>query len=146
MHRIIPVNPSLKIVLEDYVSYRNKMPIADIGKADKLFFVNCTGKSITEVGVLARFKEILKSSKIPYMGKNRGPRVHDLRHSFAVHSLHQMVSNGMDIYCALPILSVFLGHKNIYDTEWYVRMTQEIFHDLVRIQEDIAAFVFPTSL
>lgn len=143
MHRIVPVNPSLKIVLKDYISYRSKMPVADIGRADKLFFVNCMGKSITEAGVLGRFQEILRVCKIPYMGKNKGPRVHDLRHTFAVHSLHQMVSNGMDIYCALPILSIFLGHKNVYDTEWYVGMTQEIFPDLVRAQEDIAAFVFP---
>lgn len=145
MHRIVPVNPSLKIVLEDYVAYRNKMPVADIGKEDKLFFVNCIGRCINKVGVLARFREILKSCQIPYMGKNKGPRVHDLRHTFAVHSLHQMVGNGMDIYCALPILSVFLGHRNVYDTEWYVRMTQEIFPGLVRAQEDITAFVFPVS-
>jgi integrase len=145
MHRIVPINSSLKSVLEDYISYRDKMPVTDIRKADKLFFVNCMGGLITSAGVLARFQEILKACKIPYMGKNKGPRVHDLRHTFAVHSLHQMVSNGMDIYCALPILSVFLGHKNIYDTEWYVRMTQEIYPDLVRAQEDIASFVFPLS-
>lgn len=145
MHRIVPINPSLKIVLEDYILYRNKMPVKDIRKADKLFFVNCMGGCITSVGVLARFQEILKSCKIPYMGKSKGPRVHDLRHTFAVHSLHQMVNNGLDIYCALPVLSVFLGHKNVYDTEWYVRITQEIFPDLVKAQEDITAFVFPVS-
>ena len=58
------VNPSLKIVLKDYISYRNKMPIADIGKSDKLFFVNYTGKSFTEAGVLVWFQEILRSCKI----------------------------------------------------------------------------------
>lgn len=39
MHRIVPVDSSLKIVLEDYISYRNKMPVTDIGKADKLFLL-----------------------------------------------------------------------------------------------------------
>ncbi len=80
MHRIVPVDSSLKIVLEDYISYRNKMPVTDIGKADKLFFVNCMGGFITSAGVLARFQEILRACKIPYMGKNKGPRVHDLRY------------------------------------------------------------------
>ncbi len=88
IHRMIPVNPSLRIVLKDYISYRNKMPIASIDKADKLFFVNCMGKCITEVGVWTRFQEVLKSCKIPHMGKNKGPRVHDLRHTFAVHCLY----------------------------------------------------------
>ena len=145
VHRIIPVNPSLKTVLEDYVLYRNKMPIANIGKADKPFFVNCMGKSITEVGVYARFKEILKSCKIPHMGKNKGPRVHDLRHTFAVHSLQKMVNDGIDIYCALPILSVFLGHTNVYSTEWYVRLTREVYPDLLKEEGNIAEFVFPVS-
>lgn len=51
------------------------------------------------------------------MGKNKGPRVHDLQHTFTVHSLHQMVNNGMDIYCALPIPRFSWDIKMFIDTE-----------------------------
>lgn len=74
------------------------------------------------------------------------PRVHDIRHSFAVHSLEKMVKSGEDIYCALPILSVFLGHKTIAGTEKYVRMTQEIFPEIIKMENHLTSFVFPNKI
>ena len=59
------------------------------------------------------------------------PRTHDLRHSFCVHALQQMVEKGMDIYCTLPFLSSFMGHRNIYSTEKYLRLVEENFSELI---------------
>jgi site-specific recombinase XerD len=143
MHRLIPVTPSLQSVLEQYISYRNKMPIKGIDAPEHFFFVSCTGSKIHQTAFYTRFKKVLKKCGIPHFGRNQGPRVHDLRHTFAVHSLHQMTKSGMDIYCALPILSVFIGHKNVHDTEWYVRITREIFPDIIKKEEDVTAYVFP---
>lgn len=49
----------------------------------------------------------------------------------------------MDIYCALPILSVFLGHKKLKVTETYVRLTQDMFPDILLKQNTITRFVYP---
>ena len=68
---------------------------------------------------------------------------HSLRHTFAVHSLAKMVQEGMDIYCALPLLSVFLGHKTLKGTETYVRLTQDMFPDILLKQTTITRFVYP---
>ena len=70
---------------------------------------------------------ILKYAEIPFLGDGNGPRLHDWRHTFAVHSFKQMVDSGMDMYVALPILSTYLGHKTIYATERYVRLTMNLY-------------------
>lgn len=70
---------------------------------------------------------ILKKAGIPYIGDGKGPRVHDWRHTFAVTAFKKMIDEGLDMYVALPILSTYLGHKTIYATEKYVRLTMEIY-------------------
>jgi len=69
----------------------------------------------------------LKAANIPYVGNSEGPRIHDWRHTFSVNAFKQMVDAGMDMYVALPILSTYLGHKTIFATERYVRLTMAMF-------------------
>lgn len=70
---------------------------------------------------------ILLKANIPFKGYPEGPRIHDWRHTMAVRSFKQMVDRGLDMYVALPILSAYLGHKTIFATERYVRLTMELF-------------------
>ena len=69
--------------------------------------------------------------------------MHDLRHTFAVHSLNQMVQQGMDIYCALPILSTYLGHASVAATEKYVRLTEEAYPGILGAVNLTCSYVFP---
>lgn len=69
----------------------------------------------------------LQRAGIPYLGGGKGPRIHDWRHTMAVRSFKQMIDAGMDMYVALPILSTYLGHKTIFATERYVRLTMGIY-------------------
>lgn len=71
------------------------------------------------------------------------PRIHDLRHTFAVHSLEKMVSNGYDTYTLLPLLSKFLGHKQITETEYYLRFTEEHYDSVKILTDNIYQDVFP---
>ena len=50
------------------------------------------------------------------------PRVHDIRHTQAVHSMEKLQAKGVDLYCSLPILSAYLGHKGLQETEKYLRL------------------------
>ena len=72
-------------------------------------------------------RNILERADIPFLGEGKGPRIHDWRHTFAVHSFKQMLDNGRDMYVALPILSAYLGHQSIQATEKYVRLTCEMY-------------------
>ncbi|MBQ9955238.1 MAG: tyrosine-type recombinase/integrase [Eggerthellaceae bacterium] len=56
--------------------------------------------------------------------KGRLPRVHDLRHTFACHSLDRFMRDGGDPYAMLPVLAAYMGHSNISDTEYYLHLTE----------------------
>ena len=76
-------------------------------------------------------------------GKGKGPRVHDLRHTFAVHSLQQNIEMGKDIYTSLTGLMVYLGHSKISSTEYYLRLTAEVFPDFLERADSICAKAIP---
>jgi len=145
MQRIVPVNPSLKNVLKQYEGYRNRIPINGLADGERFFFVSTTGQPPTQGTVYKWFRKLLKQCGIPYIGKHQGPRVHDIRHTCAVHSFEKMVREGTDIYCSLPILSIFLGHKTIQGTERYVRMVQEMYPDIIGMENPVTSFVFPDN-
>ena len=140
--RLIPVNPSLCQVLRQYTDAKNRLPLQNANAKDAPFFISPSGLILTQSRVYAWFMKILKVCGIPHCA-GKGPRVHDLRHSCAVHSLMKQVKNGADIYCVLPILSVFLGHKKLSDTETYVRLTREMFPDIIKQEYSISQFLFP---
>ena len=145
MQRMVPVNASLENVLRQYETYRNRMPVEGLTDKESFFFVSAIGKPFTKSTAYSWFKKILRQCGIPHIGKRRGPRVHDIRHTSAVHSFEKMVKSGVDIYCALPILSTFLGHKTIKGTEEYVRMVQEIYPDIIEMENPVTSFVFPNK-
>ncbi len=84
----------------------------------------------------------LLKARIPYLGGGRGPRLHDWRHTFSVNCFKQMVDAGLDMYVALPILSTYLGHKTIYATERYVRLTMSLYPYIEKCFKDKMDKVF----
>jgi integrase len=139
--RVIPFSSSLSSVLQEYASYRDKMPLNRT--EESFFFVQHNGNCCNSHTIYIRFQYILRQAGILFIGGHRGPRVHDLRHTFAVHSLAMMTDNNMDIYCSLPILSTYLGHLSLESTNQYVRLTAECYPNLVKQLEDIYINVFP---
>jgi len=125
----------------EYVANRNNLPIDQPG--NEYFFISANGSNIKRDAVYRNFRKILKSAGINYLGEHRGPRVHDLRHTFSVHSLVMMAESGMDMYCSLPILSTYLGHQSLHSTNSYVRLTAEIYPELLKDVDAICLNVFP---
>lgn len=137
--RVIPISSSLVDVCKEYLIYRDLLLYQKSKTA--YFFVNASGGKCA-TGVNQWFKKCLELAKIPYMGR-KGPRIHDLRHTFAVHSLVNMAESGMDLYVSLPILSNYLGHQSISATEHYVRLTTSMFPDLISDLDRTCIDVFP---
>lgn len=143
--RIVPICGSLYAVLQQYVEYRNKMPLNGTTIANHLFFIKPDGTGILACSVLTYFRKALISCGIPYIGNHHGPRIHDLRHTFAVHSMAQMGLAGMDLYAALPILSTCLGHHSISATEQYVRLTCVMYPELEQQCSPLSAYIYPKT-
>jgi integrase/recombinase XerD len=136
--RRLPLSDSLKIALEQYATrYRPN------ARGEEYFFVKRNGERCSCNTIYKRFRTILFHAGISHGGKGKGPRVHDFRHSFSVHSLAQMAENGMDLYYCLPLLSKYLGHRSLSATDPYVRLTAEMYPRLLDEVNRICAFVFP---
>lgn len=120
--RYIVLNDGMKHLMQRYADKTFYL----IGDSDYIFLSHAgerrRGRRIYDI-----HRMILKRAKIPFLGDGNGPRLHDWRHTFAVHSFKQMVDSGIDMYVALPILSTYLGHKTIYATERYVRLTMSLY-------------------
>ena len=78
-----------------------------------------------------RVKGIYESACIPRLSNGLLPRVHDLRHTFCCHALEQMQAKNLDLYYALPILSTYIGHQGVRDTERYLRLPAFRYASLV---------------
>lgn len=142
--RIIQITPSLEHVMSQYVNRRNSMPLPEAVSPETPFFISQSGKAISKGAAYIWFRKILRLAGIPFIGGNHGPRLHDLRHTFAVHSLMKQAKAGRDLYCLLPILSVFMGHKTLAGTESYVRLTSEMYPELNLQIGELSSYVFPS--
>lgn len=139
--RLLPFSESLAVVLRQYKEHRDRL-ISQ--KKGGFFFRTLRGRKCNPGQIYKVFRKILDKARIPFKGCHYGPRVHDLRHTFAVKSLASMIDNGMDIYCTLPILSTYLGHQSLEATNQYVRLTAELHPGLIRNYEDLFINVFPS--
>lgn len=138
--RIIPISVSLASVCGEYLGYRNQLPLKE--KKTGYFFVRLDGRKCGQ-SVRSWFKRCLKIAAIQDIGRGQGPRIHDLRHTFAVTSLANMAESGIDLYASLPILSNYLGHQSLESTNHYVRLTANMHPDLIKDVDIICFDVFP---
>lgn len=88
-------------------------------------------------------KKIYAQAGIPHMSNERLPRVHDIRHTFSCHSLEMIQQQGFDLYYSLPILSTYLGHQGIRDTERYLRIATFNFPSIVEIERSAWDCIIP---
>lgn len=138
--RMVPLSDSLANACKEYWKYRNLFP--SIRKENR-FFIKPNGSPMSRGPVYNWFRKILYAANISYGGRDHGPRLHDLRHTFSVHSLVSMSESELDLYYALPLLSTYLGHQSLEATDKYVRLTAEMYPDLIKKTSDICSSVFP---
>ncbi len=136
--RLVPMSESLNLICRTFYKKVHKN-----SSENDYFFKNQNGSRRSNCTVYSRFRELLWESGIPYRGKGKGPRLHDLRHVFCCHSLKEISDKKIDLYCALPILSTYLGHASTRATEKYLRLTEELYPDIVRQTENITSYVYP---
>ncbi|OQA15948.1 MAG: Tyrosine recombinase XerD [Firmicutes bacterium ADurb.Bin356] len=124
--RTLPMSESLCNTISGYLE---EMYIAT--RPDDFVFPTPKMERYSKNAIYQAFRNILWTSGIAHGGRGKGPRLHDLRHTFSVHSLQKLIYEGRDTYLLMPILSRYLGHKNIYETEKYLRLTAEMYPDIL---------------
>lgn len=110
------------------------------------FFPGTAGQPLTLGNVDKNFRRFLWQARIPHGGRGHGPRVHDLRHAFAVNNLRSWFTRGEDVGALLPVLQTYMGHASIDDTAYYLRLTAESFpHISAQVQRLIGEVVPPIT-
>ena len=135
--RLVPFSVSLSDVLKEYVSYRRKLPVTISGETP--FFITLRGSFCDRDVIYRRFCKVLTLANI---AKDQ-IRLHDVRHTFAVHALATMAEADIDLYCSLPVLSTYLGHQSVKATNSYVRLTADMYPELIKKIDTICFNVFP---
>ena len=127
--RLVPVSTSLLKHLRVYAAALGPR------SADAPFFPAPSGGIYSLGTVYHFFRRALHVAGIPHLGRRHGPRVHDLRHAFAVHRLETWHREGADLGVKLPVLATYMGHQSLAGTQRYLRLTASVFPDLTRTLE-----------
>jgi integrase len=129
--RLVPIGPDLTKALGDYASWRAaRHPAAGAGSR---FFVGRDGMAINRWTLHHAFARLREYAGVRRSDGGRyQPRLHDLRHTFAVHRLTAWYEQGEDVQRLVHHLSVYLGHVDLAATQVYLTMTPKLLEQASR--------------
>ena len=121
--RMIPLHPSALKALHRYVQHRDKVHPKPKTAS---FFVSEAGTRLTAWTVRWNFNKLSCQIGLRHPSDRSGPRIHDFRHTFAVHMMQNWYRQGKNVEKLLPQLGMFLGHRLLNCTYWYMTATPEL--------------------
>jgi len=125
--RLVPMGPQLTQMLVQYDHTRPK------GRpAEAPFFTKWGGCPVHPVYLERKFRLLCDCAGIRRTDTREQPRIHDLRHAFAVHRLTSWYEQGADVQRLLHHLSVYLGHVHLRHTQVYLSMTPDLLREASR--------------
>jgi integrase/recombinase XerD len=126
--RLVPVGPDLQKALIGYVALRDQRKhSADVTAP---FFIERAGTRIPYNTICHAFQTLRAYAQVVRAdGLSCHPRLHDLRHTFALHRLISWYRAGADVQKLLPQLSTYMGHIDIASTQWYLTMTADLLRE-----------------
>ena len=120
--RLVPMSPEITNICR---VYSEKVHAHSSG--DAIYLPNTHNTIYEKRCFYSVYRDLLWKAGISHGGRGNGPRLHDLRHTFAVHCLRKWVEEDADITALLPYLSSYLGHKGLQETAYYLRLTADMF-------------------
>ncbi|MDP3064691.1 MAG: tyrosine-type recombinase/integrase [Chloroflexota bacterium] len=128
--RLLPLSTGVSDTLRRYQEERTKRTSPSDSGAP--LFVNERRGECAYALVCATFLFIARRTGIRRPAGTRGPRLHDFRHTFAVHRLLEWYRDGGDVQARLPLLADYLGHVSLVSTQVYLNITAELLHEAAR--------------
>jgi integrase len=127
--RQVALHPSAADALRGYARRRDQMQPRP---ATPAFFVSIRGTRLIYQVVHEVFANCCREAGVG-AGATATPRIHDLRHSFAVGCLLRWYQEGADVQARLPLLSAYLGHRDPRSTYWYLSAAPELLAHAARL-------------
>jgi integrase len=129
--RLVFLHPTTATVLGDYLRVRQDW-VGDAARGCPAVFVNSRREAISPDRLGATFRQIVAAAGITTEPGHRPPRLHDLRHTFAVTTMLDWYRDGHDVQVRLPLLSTWLGHVDPASTYWYLHAVPELLAHAAR--------------
>lgn len=136
--RLVIMSESIRQQLSDYCS-RFRFACDN----DAPLFIQKNGAMFGSYRLYLNYKQVMTEAGIRPRESGKLPRLHDLRHTFCVHNLEAMAQKGFDLYVSLPLLTAYLGHNCISETEYYLRLVDENFVSITAASQKFAPNLFP---
>lgn len=131
--RLVPVDDTTNVALAGYQSRRDRFLH---GRNQSRFFVSGRGTPLGPGSIHRTFYELLDQAAVHAPANSPRPRLHDLRHRFALQTLLRWYRAGDEVERRLPVLSTYLGHVSIENTYWYLSACPELMgHALARLEQ-----------
>ena len=125
--RLVPISEKLKNICIEYCKKMHVNSCPD----DFFFFIRSKEFRIQNSTIHLSFRQILELANIDRNIED-GPRIHSFRHSFAVRCLKKFVYENKDLNAYLPILKTYMGHSKFRSTEYYLKLTNDLFPDITQ--------------
>ena len=124
--RLVVLSDELKDICIEYFNQMHKRALDE----DFFFYTKNPQIPIKKSTLRKSFMLILSLAGIE-KSKQGNPRIHDFRHTFAVNCLKKFVNEGKDLTAYLPILKTYMGHSKFKSTEYYLKLTNDMFPDIL---------------
>jgi len=136
--RLVPMCDYLAERCRHYSKKVHPFPIPE-----DYYFPAPDGKPMTIGNVYKNFRRFLWHAGISHGGRGYGPRIHDFRHTFAVHCLKKWAGQEMNLAAYLPVLKTYMGHDSFEETAYYLRLTADVFPDITLKLETLYPEIIP---
>lgn len=135
--RLVPIASDVLAEVGRYIETL-RLPANDASR-ERALFVSGRGLPYTPGSISGVGVQLLRRIGIKPASGRCGPRLHDLRHTFAVHRITRWYEEGIDVQSRLPLLATYLGHKDIAATQYYATVTVDILEHAARRFERMCA-------
>ena len=125
--RLVPLHASTCRVLADYIARRERHWAGR--SVSSYLFVSSWGNRLDNGQIHRAFYAVSRQIGLRGATDSHGPRIHDLRHRFATTTLVNWYRSNQDPERLPPLLSAFLGHVHVADTQWYLLGSPELMHE-----------------
>jgi len=132
--RLVPLHPSARAALDHYLRRRRQVP----GVGDALF-VGDSGRRPAYITLCALFRRLGWEAGLRDLPGKKGPRLHDLRHTFAVRSLEACDGDRRAIARHMLALATYMGHSDPSHTWWYLQATPTLMRHIAEAGETLHA-------
>jgi integrase len=128
--RLLPLHATTHQALDRYLIARRQVAVAD-----RALFISVAGESLPYDTVRNVFLRLLDRTKLRGAHAGRDPRIHDLRHAFAVRSLEHCSHDRTAVARHIVALSTYMGHAHVTDTYWYLQATPVLMDQIAEACE-----------